>query len=536
MIPTYRLATVLIGMSLLGGCEHLRPQTAVSANHIQRPDTADADAIPAPVRNSPPLPAPQPQPREPTHTVVVNDVPVRELLFALARDAELNLDIDADVDGRVTLNAIAQPLPAILERISESNDLTYDIKNDVLRIRMDKPFLRNYKIDYLNLTRRSRGTVNVSTQISATGQGGGTEGGGSSGGDNNSLTAVENASDNSFWETLQANIIAILSDSDTATPESLQRNVLLNRESGIIGVRASRRQHRDVEEFIDTVLNSSQRQVLIEATIAEVKLSDRYQAGIDWNLLKDDLEATVDQSLTDLTLNSLPSFRINLTEQFGNGDVLQTTLSALETFGDVSVMSSPKVMAMNNQTALLKVVDNLVYFTVDVDIESGGENQSRLITYETQVHTVPVGFVMSVTPFISDRGAVTLNVRPTISRVIGQKRDPNPAIAEANVISEIPVIQVREVESVLKVGSGDVAVMGGLMQDEVSKSSRGVPFLGRLPLLGSLFRYQDDLTEKTELVIFIKPVVINHATVTGDLQQYHRFLPAADKSSGGRSR
>ncbi len=536
MIPTYRVATLLIGMSLLGGCEHLRPQTSLSANHIQRPDAADTDAIPAPVRSAPPLPAPQPQPREPTHTVVVNDVPVRELLFALARDAELNLDIDSNVDGRVTLNAIAQPLPAILERISESNDLTYDIRNDVLRIRMDKPFLRNYKIDYLNLTRKSRGTVNVSTQISATGQGGGTEGGGS-GGDNNSLTAVENASDNSFWETMQANILAILSGNDAeATPESLQRNILLNRESGIIGVRASRRQHRDVEDFIDTVLNSSQRQVLIEATIAEVKLSDRYQAGIDWNLLKDDLSTVVSQNLTDLSLDTRPTFAIGHSKQFSDGDVLQTTLSALETFGDVSVMSSPKVMAMNNQTALLKVVDNLVYFTVDVDIESGGENQARLITYETQVHTVPVGFVMSVTPFISDRGAVTLNVRPTISRVIGQKRDPNPAIAEANVISEIPIIQVREVESVLKVGSGDVAVMGGLMQDETSKNRRGVPFLGRLPLLGSLFRYQDDVTEKTELVIFIKPVVISHANITGDLQEYHRFLPAADNASGSRTR
>jgi len=265
--------------------------------------------------------------------------------------------------------------------------------------------------------------------------------------------------------------------------------------------------------------------VLIEATIAEVKLSDSFQAGIDWNLLKQDVGQGwfVNQVVKDLLITDRPTVNLTFTDTDSNGNVLQATLSALETFGDVSVMSSPKIMAMNNQTALLKVVDNLVYFTVDVNVDSGSDNNGRLFTFESEIHTVPVGFVMGVTPYVSKNGEVTLNVRPTISRVVGSSRDPNPALADANVVNEIPVIQVREVESVLKVNSGDVAVIGGLMQDEINNSKRGVPFLSRMPVLSSVFGYTDKKKEKTELVIFIKPLVIQQANIETDLKEFQPF-------------
>jgi MSHA type pilus biogenesis protein MshL len=291
--------------------------------------------------------------------------------------------------------------------------------------------------------------------------------------------------------------------------------------------------NQSIQSFIDEVQNSAQRQVLIEATIAEVKLSDRYQAGINWSLVRDSTGSNVlfdmANTVNDLALNTAPSFNLGASTRV-DGNLLQTTLQALETFGDVSIMSSPKIMALNNQTALLKVVDNLVYFTVDVTIDqSSVVGAPATVVYETEVNTVPVGFVMSVTPYINEQGSVTLNVRPTISRVIKQMRDPNPELAKVDVISEIPVIQVREVESVLKVNSGDVAVIGGLMQDEVSKNKRGIPVLSKIPFVGSLFRYEDDNTEKTELVIFIKPIVIKNASLNGDLKDYQEYLPSARK-------
>jgi general secretion pathway protein D len=191
-------------------------------------------------------------------------------------------------------------------------------------------------------------------------------------------------------------------------------------------------------------------------------------------------------------------------------------------------------MAINNQSALLKVVDNEVYFTTDVEAVPGSVNQNSTVAIDTNVNTVPVGLVMAVTPFIDENEVVTLNVRPTISRIIGFVADPNPALAEAGVTSEIPVIQVREIESVLKIENGDTAVIGGLMQDQIDKSMTGIPILSSIPVLGALFRYQDDQYVKSELVIFIRPVVTQDASLSGDFKEYRKYLLEdlhADKKS-----
>jgi len=502
----------------------------ISEGHIQVSEEAEQvknTAIPEPVRVATSLPPPTTETQAPTHTVVVYDVPLSELLFSLARDSDLNLDIDPLINETVTLNAVEQTLPALLERISRNSNIRYSIQSGVLRVEQDRPYIRNYAVDYLNMSRTSVGTVAVSTQIASTGTGG--DDSGTAG--NSSDTVVESSTEHAFWQTLERNIDNMLSDgtvSDTVSTTG-NPNIIVNRESGIVGIRATSRQHLEIESFLSTVQVSTRRQVLIEATIAEVNLSDRYQAGIDWRLVNPEVTSGVNgtQLLTDVALGSRPTFNLVIDDNDFNGNQLQTTLTALETFGDVTVMSSPKVMAMNNQTALLKVVDNLIYFTVEVNIDtsSGGVDGGSLTTFETEVNTVPVGFVMSVTPFIDDGDRVILNVRPTISRVIDFVQDPNPALAEANVVSEIPVIQVREVESILTVDSGNIAVIGGLMQDEIKKKQRGVPVLQSVPGVGRMFRYDDNATSKTELVIFLKPTVIKSASLNGDLGQFKSYLP-----------
>jgi general secretion pathway protein D len=138
---------------------------------------------------------------------------------------------------------------------------------------------------------------------------------------------------------------------------------------------------------------------------------------------------------------------------------------------------------------------------------------------------VPVGFVMSVTPQISDADEVTLNVRPTITRIVDYVNDPNPALAAGNVVSRVPVIQARELESIMKVNSGQIAVMGGLMQDSVDNSKDGVPGLSSLPVVGNLFTYRNESSTKSELVIFMRPVVVRDASVNGDYKDYRYLLP-----------
>ena len=182
-------------------------------------------------------------------------------------------------------------------------------------------------------------------------------------------------------------------------------------------------------------------------------------------------------------------------------------------------------MAVSNQTALLKVVDNEVYFTVEVNVETGTNGSGNLTTYQTTVHTVPVGFMMSITPFVTDNNDVSINVRPTISRIIGYRNDPNPTLSEQGIESPIPIIQEREMSTVLKLRNNQTAVIGGLIQDTHSNNRAGIPGLSSVPGIGDLFAYRDDTIKKNELVVFIKPIVIMNPDVNfGDLQSLKPFL------------
>jgi len=541
MIKKIIKGLVFSALFALAGCGASNPPE-MSKGHLGM-DIEEVASIPEPVIQAPVLPAPEQRPNLETYTVIVNQVPVRELLFSMARDAELNLDIDNNIKGKVTMNAIDQTLPQILERLMRQTNINYRMEDETLFIMQDKPYLHFYEVSYLNMSRMSEGSVEVSTEISSTGRGASGRSGGSSGsgggkrGGNNSKTKVTNLSGNRFWQTLAGNLSGILGEEvKTSSGDEIQTsaNIIINRESGMVGVRATARQHKQVR-----VGESAKRQVLIEATLAEVQLSDHYQAGIDWALISEtDVAGNVTkgavQDLLGGNLGGTPVFSLNLAGTPGGND-LTATLKALETFGDVKVLSSPKIMAINNQMAMLKVVDNEVYFTVEVEPALVANSASSTPVIDTNVNTVPVGFVMSVMPYIDKNDVVTLHVRPTISRIIGTVLDPNPALAEADVESEIPVIRVREVESVLTVNSGDTAVIGGLMQDQIIKNNSGVPILSSIPLIGALFSYTDEEYIKSELVIFIRPVVIHDASLTGDLKDFKQYLMEDFDASAGKS-
>ncbi|MDH5389332.1 MAG: pilus (MSHA type) biogenesis protein MshL [Gammaproteobacteria bacterium] len=506
---------------LLAACGASNPPV-ISEGHLDGDVAASSEDIPKPVIEAPVLPEPELRPNLETYTVVVNQVPVRELLFSMARDAKLNLDIDNEISGKVTMNAIDQTLPQILERLTRQAAINYTLEDDTLHIRVDKPYLHLYNVNYLNMARLSKGSVEVSTEISSTGTKEGSSGGG-----NSSRSEVENVSDNEFWKTLIVNFAGIIGEEAKADKAGGSQNIIVNRETGIVGIRATFRQHRQVQGFLDRVVGSAQRQVMIEATIAEVTLSDHYQAGIDWSMMKVDGLGNIDsvsQSLLAGNLGATPFFQLTGNNSNSSGDNTTATLKALETFGDVKVLSSPKVMAINNQTAMLKVVDSEVYFLIDVEKGTIVDGVLSPGTITTNIHTVPVGFVMSVMPYVDENDVVTLHVRPTISRIIGRATDPNPALAQEGIVNEVPIIQVREIESVLKVNNGDTAVIGGLMQDQINKKQSGVPILSSIPFIGALFSFQDDEHVKSELVIFIRPVVVHDASLTGDLKEYQKYL------------
>jgi len=311
-------------------------------------------------------------------------------------------------------------------------------------------------------------------------------------------------------------------------------SVIANREVGLLTIRASARQHEKIQEFLDLVLLSARRQVLIEATIVEVRLNNSYQQGIDWGiftggwqlfgggLYRNAVQALVPPPVPVAGALTAAPTASSFVGQY-NSNTLRVSLQLLETFGNVRVLSSPRISAINNQTAVLKVVENVVYFTVAS--QTSQAQTTALTTVTTTAQTVPVGIVLNVTPQVSENDTVLLNVKPSISRIAARVRDPNPLLTVAN---EIPQIAIREMESVIKLSSGQIAVMGGLISDELQDNSDTIPGVNRLPFLGDLFSNKNIQNTKSELVIFMRPLVIRDPSVDGDYRGYRVFLPGED--------
>ncbi len=538
-------ALILIGCAV--------PTMPISRGHIDSAPAKPTGTIPAPVQVPVVPPRPQPAVKVETYSVVVNSVRVHELLFALARDAKLNIDIHPGITGAVTLNAIDQTLPQLLNRISKQIDMRYELDGPNLLVMPDTPFLRVYKINYVNMVRDASGDVSVSAEIAGGGGGGAggggaaSAGGGASGANVSSLR-IRNVSNNRFWPTLVGNIKDILHETDKILPTggaaaataptpapagqpgaagtqvaSLApapgvtfreaASVISNPEAGVLFIRASSRQHEKIQEFLDRVLSSARRQVLIEATIVEVRLSSDYQQGIDWSYLGSSIQTT--QLAGAITG---PVFALSRV-----GSVFNATIKLLETFGTTRIISSPRITALNNQTAVLKVVENVVYFLVQA--QTSQAQTTALTTVTTTAQTVPVGLVMNITPQISDDDSILLNVKPSISSITKNVPDPNPILIIQN---NIPQIATREMESVLKLSSGQIGVMGGLIQDRVQNVDNTIPGLNRVPVLGDLFANRTLANEKTELVIFLRPVIVRDPSIEGDYQGYRVFLPGED--------
>ena len=477
----------ILTICLFTGCAH-QPKLKPSGGHIDQvkqqgegSKTVLTEPTVEPTKASNKLDYPEIKQKEQTYTIVVNEVPVKEILFSLARDSKLNVDINPSISGSVTLNAVDQPLPAILERLARQVNMIYRVENKVLIIEPDNPVLRNYKINYVNMERDTEGGIAVTNQlasaqlVTATGTSTPVL-------QNNSNTSVKSKSKNHFWETLISNVEAILQETDkqvlisrletdvrlqavydgatkgkgnisvgggketigtngasslsnngakgsgdqtitASTTENAEKSlneyktlfasrIIANRENGILSIRATQKQHEKIKEFIDLVQISAKRQVLIEASIVEITLNDQYQSGVDWSRLGANGAIsgfTFQQNLLGTTLSSSPAVTIGYNKSTALGE-LAASIKLLQTFGNSKVLSSPKLMVLNSQTAVLKAVDNLVYFTAKA--ENNQNANTTIVTYTSTANTIPVGIWLSVTPQINENSEVTLNIRP----------------------------------------------------------------------------------------------------------------------------
>jgi general secretion pathway protein D len=294
-----------------------------------------------------------------------------------------------------------------------------------------------------------------------------------------------------------------------------------------------------VQEFLDQVMAGAKRQVLIEATIAEVQLNNQYQRGIDWQRLRSGA-VTVGRpafgtgtSGVEFGQNSTGTPAAVSTTAFVLGGAITSlnfnfALSLLESFGDVKVLSSPKLSVLNNQTALLRVTRDIIYFSITpaaVTVTGGTGSVTVPPSFTTTPLVAAEGFMMSVLPQINESDTVVLNVRPTIRRRIGNATDPNPALTTPNLI---PIFETREFDSVLRLQSGQVAVLGGLMQDQRSRTEDTIPGINAIPGLGELLEQKNESNTKTELVIFLRATVIREPSLDGDYRALRGDLPGED--------
>lgn len=430
--------------------------------------------------------------------LVAEGVACGDVFSELAQHASMSLSVQVPLEKRVWLTLAKRPLDELLSLVARQCACRAHAVRDRIEILPDTPYLHSYSLDYLNIQRGFDTVMNVDTRVGAPGDD-------ATSGAASSSARLETSLVSDPWGNLMQAIKMIV--------ESIEQSeaalVTAQREAGLITVSARQTTHRAVQDYLDKVVSRLQRQVLIEASVIEVALDERHASGVDWLRMAE---------LDGLSWVQSLGSRISAGDAAG-GAVLQFTskngshsttaaVKLLQQFGDVRVVSSPRIVALNNQPSVLKVVDNTVYFSLDIDREldrdSGVESQS----VKTTIHTVPVGLIMHVTPQISASGAVSMNIRPSISRIVRYALDPNPSLADAGVRNEVPEIQVRELETTLRVKSGSTVALGGLRQLTDGSNRDAVPGLERLPLLGNLFRSRDASKQQVELLILLTPHVL----------------------------
>jgi general secretion pathway protein D len=522
---------------------------------------------------------------------VTDDVPLKDVLLELAKLADVDIELDSGITGGISFIAKNKPFNEVIDRICDMAGLRYTMKDGVLRVERDTPYIKSYSIAFLNLDRDSDSSVSLSTNVlsssvgggsggsggssgSSGGSGGGSGGSSSSGLNTGSTSDVKSKSSGDFWKSMEAAVQQILSyeapqhlsdtvmeaengggavsaavrpasssaASSASSSATAQKEYTINRQAGVLTVNATQKQHEMLERLIDKLKKNASAQVLIEAKIIEVTLNDQYQSGVDWSKVWKMLNRgagiagnfnSVGNALPTGTLNSATPSSNVVSFATSNGEDL---LSMVETFGATRTLSSPRLHAINNQQSTMTFAVNQVYFqlsintTTNLSTATTGAAASNT-TVNSTILTVPIGIMMTMMPSIDlENNEVTLAVRPTLSTVTDTVADPAVAIEAAQagitgVQNLIPEVQVRELDSTLKLKSGQTMVIGGLMQQSGTNTDTGVPFVAGIPYIGNLFKSVSKQTTNKELILLIKATIVNtNGSLNGtDANVFHKF-------------
>lgn len=527
------------------------PHSEAITQALTLPEPAAAP-MPAPAEVEPPLakavPLAVPSPDEPRISVAMNNVPARQFFMALAAGTPYTMLVHPNVTGNLSAKLANVTVPEALEAIRDMYDV--DITLDGRKITVKQPVMesRVFQVNYPTGQRKGNSDTRVAAGSLADAPMNGAMPAAMPAGTppvpgrvtDSSRVTTSNEVD--FWQELKVSLEAI-----AGIAAGNGRSVVISPQSGVIVARAMPKELRDIAAYLKATQLSVERQVILEAKIIEVQLSDGYQSGVNWAAFGSgrtrasggviqpgaNLNNTPDATLSNGAVSAVAGSAISTVASSGGtlfglavqGTNFSALISFLETQGAVQVLSSPRISTLNNQQAVLKVGTD-EFFVTGVSGGTTTPSSGGAITTMPNVTLRPFfsGVVLDVLPQIDRDGNIMLHIRPSVSQVSTVNKNINLGVG-GQLTLPLASSSASEADSVVRAKNGQVVVIGGLMREASSNDRSQVPGVGNAPGVGKLFGSTSRATQKRELVILLKPTVIaNDAQWNDDVLQSQRRI------------
>lgn len=464
--------------------------------------------------------------------VVAKNNPASSFFLGLVDGLGINMVVHPDVKQKITINLKNVTLEETLDAVRDSYGLQYIQTAYGYRILPKALQNKVFRLNYLNVARQGSSGISVASgQIYSSETN-------SNSGDSNSTsqttstaTKLDTQASTDFWKNLQQSIQLMVGNGNG-------RRVIVDAQAGLIVVRAFPDELHAVGEFLERAELSLQKQVIIEAKILEVTLSDGFQAGIQWDSFGAGINATYADSNKEVA-GSLTSESIVNTDNLAgifslnfNTSDFTGVIQLLQRQGEVQVLSSPRISTVNNQKAVIKVGTD-EFFVTDVSTNTTTTTTTTNTSPEVSLTPFFSGIALDVTPQIGDNNQVILHVHPSVTEVV----ERNKIIEVGNSTFDLPMAfsSIRETDSIIKAQSGQVVVIGGLLQNKKSKTDARVPWLSRIPLIGALFQQTQQSQTKSELVILLQPKVIEDNAWSNEIENIRRNFPSWQQQGASKN-